>query len=512
MKESEIRLHQPSVLEFWAATTLFIFTIFYFIGPAMEGHLAMQEAPNKMSFDIAGVPYNYYQHYLIPLLIRYCAFFLAFLALNFRLAPRILNKQASALTIVYVLATLFLVFTINMLTDLYLKRYLFANPAAGKDAYNLLWQENFIYTLWLFLIFCVFLMVKNLGFFVLGYLGTLSTRSKYLSREYLVPAALWLAIAIYMAAMGLPELFVLWLILIPSGTLLYMHSIQVLIPRALHKKHPFRFYMLCVLGCSILAFIVLGVVFTAIFDSGDLGIAMPLFNSFVQLLVVAPVTWVLFKRQMKGNEEVYALKKKLGNSTASLDFLRSQINPHFLFNALNTIYGTAIQEKAERTSEGIEKLGDMMRFMLQENVQEQISLNRDIDYLNNYISLQKLRTDISPNITIQVDIQQEVSPYVRIAPMLLIPFIENAFKHGISLREPSYIRVSLELKDSMLQFDVYNSKHARQQNDPEQYSNGIGLNNVQQRLQLLYPGRHELVIRETVKDFFVHLTIQLDKQ
>jgi LytS/YehU family sensor histidine kinase len=163
------------------------------------------------------------------------------------------------------------------------------------------------------------------------------------------------------------------------------------------------------------------------------------------LFITAPFSWVLFKRHLKGNEELYALKTELGQSHANLDFLRSQINPHFLFNALNTIYGTAIQENAERTSEGIERLGDMMRFMLQENLQDKISLTREIEYLNNYISLQRLRTDTNPIIKIEADIEQTIHT-VQIAPMLLIPFVENAFKHGISFREPSYIKITLEVE------------------------------------------------------------------
>jgi two-component system, LytTR family, sensor kinase len=93
--------------------------------------------------------------------------------------------------------------------------------------------------------------------------------------------------------------------------------------------------------------------------------------------------------------------------------------------------------------------------------------------------------------------------------MLLIPFVENAFKHGISFRAPSHIRIILEMKGKTLNFDVYNSKHDKKENDPEKNKSGIGLNNVKQRLQLAYPGRHELIIRETQKEFFVHLTIQL---
>ncbi len=99
----------------------------------------------------------------------------------------------------------------------------------------------------------------------------------------------------------------------------------------------------------------------------------------------------------------------------------------------------------------------------------------------------------------------------RITPMLLISFVENAFKHGIGFRNPSEIKVTLEIKDSTLYFDVYNSKHARQDNDPEKDKSGIGLENVKQRLKLAYPNKHELIIRETTREFFVHLTIQLAK-
>jgi LytS/YehU family sensor histidine kinase len=234
------------------------------------------------------------------------------------------------------------------------------------------------------------------------------------------------------------------------------------------------------------------------------------FNFAFQLFLTAPVSWILFKRRLKGNEEISGLQKELKQSTASIDFLRSQINPHFLFNALNTLYGTAIQEGADRTSEGIQKLGDMMRFMLQENMQDKISLSREIDYLHNYISLQRLRTDSSPTVQIQTSIQDRENIY-QIAPMLLIPFVENAFKHGISFREPSHIKVTLEIKEGTLYFDVYNSKHNRSENDPEKDKSGIGLENVKQRLKLSYPKKHELIIRDTTKEFFIHLTVQLAK-
>jgi LytS/YehU family sensor histidine kinase len=246
----------------------------------------------------------------------------------------------------------------------------------------------------------------------------------------------------------------------------------------------------------------------AITGDSEIAVTIAFFNSLLQFLVTTPFSWMLYRRYKKGTDEVVNLQTELGQSAAKLDFLRSQINPHFLFNALNTLYGTAIQEKAERTGEGIQKLGDMMRFMLHDNLQPKIQVAREVEYLNNYISLQRLRTDAIPGVSIQTDIDGQPS-MEQISPMLLIPFVENAFKHGISFRAPSYIRVSLALVAKTLQFDVSNSNHSGQSGDPEKDKSGVGLANVKQRLALLYPERHELTIRETEREFFVHLSVQL---
>lgn len=238
----------------------------------------------------------------------------------------------------------------------------------------------------------------------------------------------------------------------------------------------------------------------------------PIVNAFhlmAQLAISTPLAWYVYKTRNATEEQIFALKKELGKSDANLGFLKSQINPHFLFNALNTLYGTALQEKAERTGEGIQKLGDMMRFMLHENMQDKISLIRDIDYLNNYIELQKLRTSTTVDINIKTEIEEQLMD-LKISPMLLIPFVENAFKHGISLQSPSHIKVTLQTKANMLYFDVNNSIHLKADGDPEKINSGIGLENVKQRLSLLYPKKHELIIRESAKEFFVHLTLNLN--
>ena len=142
------------------------------------------------------------------------------------------------------------------------------------------------------------------------------------------------------------------------------------------------------------------------------------------------------------------MQSALGKTSADLKLLQSQINPHFLFNVMNTLYGIAIQENAERTSTGIQQLGDMMRFMLHENQQDHILLIREIAYIKEYIALQKLRIADLPSIQITVELPPEDQiEDQQIAPMLLIPFIENAFKHGISLNIPSWIRIYLSVEN-----------------------------------------------------------------
>jgi two-component system LytT family sensor kinase len=227
----------------------------------------------------------------------------------------------------------------------------------------------------------------------------------------------------------------------------------------------------------------------------------------VNLLVTVPISWLIFRQWKDKILQMKGLETALGQSEADLQFLKAQINPHFLFNALNTIYGTALQEEAGRTAEGVQRLGDMMRFMLHENNLERIPMSKEIDYLKNYIALQELRTQASETIHIETIID-DACPDFSIAPMLLIPFVENAFKHGISLREPSWIRLQLHCEGKKIQYEVRNSIHPRREGDPEKGRSGIGLKNVLHRLKLLYPGRHEFYMHQDEKEFFVQLTIQ----
>lgn len=235
--------------------------------------------------------------------------------------------------------------------------------------------------------------------------------------------------------------------------------------------------------------------------------AMPLFCVFL-LFFVTPISWLLYSQRGKQIQQMKRLETQVSKSDADLRFLRSQINPHFLFNALNTLYGVALKEKSEDTADGIQKLGDMMRFVLHENNQEFIPLKKEATYLQNYIEFQKLRTRSSPEMNISYDLHNEECDML-IAPMLLVPFVENAFKHGISHLRKSWVVVSLECAETAIEFKVQNSIHPKQEFDHEKHQSGIGLENVGQRLELIYPGKHILEISSDNGKFSVTLTINL---
>lgn len=488
-------------IEFWASTTIFVFAVFFLS--------TSSESSNRYLFEEARIPFNYYEDFYFPQLVKYTALYLAFLLFNFRIMPRLLRQENLFLSIFLIAVTFVAIGLIFGIANTYEQNYLFNRYDNEQETYNIIFQASFRYALWLLLMFVFYTVIKAVGLYMLTNSEAIQSKYQLLTRDSLAAFVLWMMsmfILLLVEAHG--ELLLAWAVAVPSAILLYCYSFYALIPKSLGKKRPFLSYLLKVGIVLVLAYLPVSLVLMLFVYHEDVAFAIAFFSSVFQLLVTAPLTWVLYKRQMQGHEELFVLKKELGRSNANLDFLRSQINPHFLFNALNTLYGTALQENSDRTAQGIQMLGDMMRFMLHENHQAKILLSREIDYMRNYIDLQLLRTSTSPDISIQTKIEDVVADKF-IAPMLLIPFVENAFKHGISLKNKSWIRITLHCEQNKLYFDVYNSTHPKSEQDTEKDKSGIGLSNVRQRLALLYPDRHELIIRETAEEYFVHLTMQL---
>jgi two-component system sensor histidine kinase AlgZ len=191
--------------------------------------------------------------------------------------------------------------------------------------------------------------------------------------------------------------------------------------------------------------------------------------------------------------------------TAELNFLKAQINPHFLFNTLNNLYYLAYS-KSPNTTEVIAKLSQMMRYMIYESNYAHVPMVKEIEYMRNYISLERLR--LNDQVPIQFDVEGEIE-HVRITPLILITFLENAFKHGVSNNhDGAWVKVFLKVTTAGCTYQVENSKLPRV--DDQNVKSGIGLANVDRRLALSYPNKHSLVVEDLENAYKITLKLQFD--
>lgn len=191
-----------------------------------------------------------------------------------------------------------------------------------------------------------------------------------------------------------------------------------------------------------------------------------------------------------------------------LKFLKSQFNPHFLFNTINSIF-VLIHKNPDMASESLAKFSNLLRYQLYECNEHQIPLRHEISYLENFLELEKLRQESDLQVDCKIEGEAEAS--LTIAPFILMPFLENAFKHvSQSKKTKNWIRLSLKVEQEQLYFAISNSikSISYHSNEVVDYS-GIGLKNVQRRLELLYPGKHELHIDSNEYQFDIQLTLQL---
>ncbi len=196
-------------------------------------------------------------------------------------------------------------------------------------------------------------------------------------------------------------------------------------------------------------------------------------------------------------------KESAAEKTKSeLNLLKMQVNPHFLFNTLNNIY-SLVMLKDERASAAVLKLSELMRYQLEQSNNEKVALDKEIRFIENYVELQGIR--LSEKACIEFKCENK-NPQAQIAPLVLITFIENAFKHGISTHEKSKIKIELLSESNHLQLLVNNQIF---QNLKEEAPSGLGLENVKRRLQLAYPDKHHLTINKSESSFEVLLKINL---
>ena len=200
----------------------------------------------------------------------------------------------------------------------------------------------------------------------------------------------------------------------------------------------------------------------------------------------------------KENDEKEQLQKEM-----ELNYLKAQVNPHFLFNSLNSIYSLSREQSLE-TPDLVMQLSELMRYQLESSKKETVLLKEELEFIENYLLLEEKR--LSKRCTVEFLIEGDLSR-LKISPMLLIPFVENAIKHGAqSTNEQSTIDISVSIKSSTLHFCVINSKPTMVSASKRK---GMGLENVRRRLNLLYPNSHLLEIDDKEKVYHVNLSIDL---
>jgi hypothetical protein len=243
---------------------------------------------------------------------------------------------------------------------------------------------------------------------------------------------------------------------------------------------------------------------------GELAYRFPLRTSHIMGYTSSAIFLVFFslglkvlERQSKIEKIQEEMEKEKLNS--ELAFLKNQISPHFFFNTLNNIY-SLVSISPEDSQNAILRLSKLMRYLLYESEQGNTMLSQEIDFMNNYIDLMKLRT--SEKVSLNICLPEKFEDR-RIAPLLFVPFIENAFKHGISNREKSFIDISMEINGDSIIFRCSNSVHTAREIEAIGNKGGIGLENVKKRLNLLFPERHDLKISKSEKQFDVNLRINL---
>lgn len=232
-----------------------------------------------------------------------------------------------------------------------------------------------------------------------------------------------------------------------------------------------------------------------------------IFNIMLYLLTIGISTSVASVQKWQKDE---SLRRELDQQriNTELSYLKAQINPHFFFNTLNNIYALTNLD-VKKAQEALLKLSRMMRYVLYENQKNETLLSREVSFINDYIELMKMR--LTEKVTLNISIDEPKDDLV-IAPMLLLPFMENTFKHGVSSQQQSEIMIKLEIMGTTVFFETRNHVFPVHSDSPEAKENGIGLVNTQRRLSLLYPNKHRLKFGkdEAKQEYWVNLTINLE--
>ncbi|GAB4016392.1 sensor histidine kinase [Spirosoma koreense] len=285
---------------------------------------------------------------------------------------------------------------------------------------------------------------------------------------------------------------------------IFYSNAYFLYPRLLNRRY-WWLYLVAGVGLILLSFRLKYQLLVSWFPTvqGEANAAKFIFGPSVAFFFLSMVYRSILNQQQAEQQQT---KQQAEQLRAELTFLRSQVSPHFLFNVLTNLVSLARQQ-SDQLEPSLLMLSELMRYMLYDVQGRKITLHQELDYLNSYINLQKLRFGQEVHITCQIEVDPADYPY-QIEPMLLIPLVENAFKHGVSVIENAQIHIQLSVQKKELLFTVRNRFEAESVAHAET-NRGIGLANLRARLALLYPSTHTLLITNTHNWFDVTLTLSL---
>jgi two-component system LytT family sensor kinase len=278
----------------------------------------------------------------------------------------------------------------------------------------------------------------------------------------------------------------------------------VVVPRLLYQKKYLQFAIAFIAVVAVFSYVkmlALSVVLTEMIR--NIGVKQAVYNNFVTqfFLVLASIA-------LKSAFDYIQLQKRMAivakeKAEAELNFLKAQINPHFLFNSLNSVY-FLIDKENTAAREALHKFSEMLRYQLYECGDRRIPIEKEIHFLKDYVDLQQLRVN---NTTIEFSCEKDVRQF-NIEPLLMIPFVENSFKHLSHFIDgkQNEVQIKLSRQNGSMLFSVYNTTEQKIETGER---GGIGMANVQKRLELLYPGKHQLKVKETEGWFGVELNLSL---
>jgi sensor histidine kinase YesM len=285
-------------------------------------------------------------------------------------------------------------------------------------------------------------------------------------------------------------------------------NLIILLPLFFNHRRYLLFSLLELLNIAL--FICLNYLISLAFEGKHPNFLNEMIAEFILVLVFLIITTLIkFTRDSLALQDATLRIREIEreNVVSELRALKAQINPHFFFNTLNSIYSLSL-DKSDKTPELILRLSELMRYIIYETSDDNVSMEKQLDFFRNYIYLEQLRTE--EKIKIEMEIKGKHTD-LRIAPLLFLPFIENAFKHVAKEKDnPSFINISFDLSnEDNIVFSVKNKKYSSSHPINGTNNEGIGLSNVRKRLNLLYPLKHTLKISDSDDVFDVKLTLDL---